>query len=284
MDIKKIAVIGGGLMGRQIGLNACVHGLEATVYDLNPAACEAVKVWEADYLTGRVKKGRMTQEQIEAIHGRFTVETDLQKAVAGADCVIEAIVEIEEVKRDFFKQLNGIIGPDVIVATNSSYMVSSKFADCIDNPSRLANLHYYNPALVMKLVEIVQGPHTAEETVQALYRFCLATGKKPVILKKELAGFAGSRISHVVAKEARWMVQNGYLTPQEMDTVCENGLNYPMGPFRLNDLTGIDLTYHKMVAEYKETGVKPDMYDEYEKMVKEGRTGRKSGKGFYDYD
>ncbi len=283
-EIKKIAVIGGGLMGRQIGLNACVYGLEARVYDLAPQVCEAVKTWKDEYLAGRIKKGRMTEEQTKKIDSLFSVESDLAKAVNGVDLVIEAIVEKEDIKRSFFKQLNGLIPADTIIGTNSSFMISSKFADCVDNPSRLANLHYYNPALVMKLVEIVKGPHTSEDTVQSLYAFCEKTGKTPVIMQKELPGFAGSRISRVVANEARWLVANGYLTPKEVDIVCENGLNYPMGPFRLNDFTGIDITFNGMVEKYKETGEKPPMYDEYEAMVKEGHLGRKTGHGFYDYD
>lgn len=284
MEIKKVAVIGGGLMGRQIALNAAVYGYEAAVYDMKEAVCDNIVAWEADYLAGRVKKGRMTQEQIESIHARFHVERELEKAVKDADCVIEAIVEIQSAKYDLFQKLDTLVGEDVILATNSSYMVSSTFAGAVKNPARLANLHYYNPALVMKLVEIVQGPHTAQETVDALVEFCNKTGKKPVVMKKELEGFAGSRISRVVADEARWMVENGYLTPQEVDTVCENGLNYPMGPFRLNDFTGVDLTFNRMVADYEKTGKKPDMYDVYEQMVKEGRCGKKTGRGFYDYE
>lgn len=284
MSINKIAVIGGGLMGRQIALNAAIYGIEARVYDLNPDVRENVKAWEKDYLAGRVKKGRMTQEQTDAADALFSVLTDLREAVDTTDCVIEAIVEKEPVKRELFKQLSEMLPENAIIATNSSYMVSSLFADSVKNPARLANMHFYNPALVLKLVEIVKGPHTSAATADALMDFCRRTGKTPILMTKELAGFAGSRISHVVANEARWMVQNGYITPQDMDVVCENGLKYPMGPFRLNDLTGVDLTFNNMTAEYEKTGVKPDMYDVYAEMVKEGRLGRKTGHGFYDYD
>lgn len=284
MEIKSICVAGGGRMGRQIALNAAIYGFSATVYDLSPAVCEDVVIWADEYLAGRIAKGRLTEEQVAKVKNLFRVEPDLTKACAGVDCVVECIVEVEEIKRNFFKQLNEVVDENVIIATNSSYMVSSKFADCVSNPSRLCNMHFYNPALVMKFVEVVQGPHTSAETGQAAYDFCVNTGKKPILMKKEIDGFAANRFSRVILQEARYLVENGYLTPQEVDIACEYGLNHPMGPFRLNDLTGINLSFDMMKARYAETGVKPDMYDMYEEMVNSGRIGRQAGHGFYDYE
>ena len=283
-NIQKICVVGGGLMGRQIALCAAIYGFEATVYDLKPEVVEAVKAWEEEYLAGRIAKGRMTEEQVAGVKSRFNVVGDLKEAVQGVDCVIEAIVEIEDVKRKFFQQLDAVIDEDVIVCTNSSFMVSSKFADCLKNPSRLCNMHFYNPALVMKFVEVVQGPHTSEETARAAYEFCLAIEKKPIWQKKEIPGFAGNYLHAGLTERARYLVQNGYCTPQEVDTALEYGFNHKMGVFRMNDLTGIDLSFDMLKARYEKTGVKGDMYDVYEQMVKEGRLGRKSGKGFYDYE
>lgn len=284
MDIQKITVIGGGLMGRQIALNASIYGVDATVYDLKGEVCDAVEAWKEEYLAGRIAKGRMTAEKVAEIKTRFHVEKDYAKALAGSHCVIEAVVEVEEIKRSVFRQLSDAVGEDVILATNSSFMVSSKFADCVKNPARLANMHFYNPALVMKFVEIVQGPHTSEETAKSLFDFCTKTGKTPIWMKKELPGFAANHMLRAINDSARWLVQNGYCTPQEVDLACENGLNHPMGPFRLNDLTGIDLTFDIMKSRLAESGVKPDMYDIYEQMVKEGKLGRKTKHGFYDYE
>ena len=284
MEIKKICVVGGGLMGRQIALCASVHGFDATVYDLKPEVLEQVKAWEDEYLAGRIKKGRMTEEQVAATRARFHLEPSLERAVEGVDCVIECIVEIEDVKKKFFRQLDALIGQDVIVCTNSSFMVSSTFADCLKNPSRLCNMHFYNPALVMEFVEVVQGPHTAEETARAAYEFCRALGKSPIWQKKEIPGFAGNYLIRGLKDKARYLVEHGYCTPQEVDIALEKGFNHKMGVFRMNDLTGIDLTYDIMCKQYKETGVKPDMYDTYEQMVKENRLGRKTGHGFYDYE
>ncbi|MBR5322431.1 MAG: 3-hydroxyacyl-CoA dehydrogenase family protein [Clostridia bacterium] len=284
MEIKKICVVGGGLMGRQIALSASIHGFDATVYDLKPEVLEAVQKWEDEYLAERIAKGRMTEEQVADIRTRFHVESSLEKAVQGVDCVIEAIIEVQEVKANFFRQLDQLIDENVIVCTNSSYMVSSLFKDCLKNPSRLCNMHFYNPALVMKFVEVVQGPHTSEETARAAYEFCLAMDKKPIWQKKEIPGFAGNYLLAGLTQRAKYLVQNGYCTPQEVDTALEYGFNHKMGVFRMQDLTGIDLCYTIAKNNYEKTGEKPDMFDVYEQMVKEGRLGRKSGHGFYDYE
>ncbi len=284
MEIKKICVVGGGLMGRQIALCASIYGFDATVYDLKPEVLEAVQKWEDEYLAGRIAKGRMTEEQVAEIRTKFHIESSLEKAVEGVDCVIEAIIEVKEVKEKFFRQLDQLIDENVIVCTNSSYMVSSLFKDCLKNPSRLCNMHFYNPALVMKFVEVVQGPHTSEETARAAYEFCLAIDKKPIWQKKEIPGFAGNYLLAGLTERAKYLVQNGYCTPQEVDTALEYGFNHKMGVFRMQDLTGIDLCYTISKSNYERTGVKPDMYDVYEQMVKEGRLGRKTGHGFYDYE
>lgn len=284
MEIKKICVVGGGLMGRQIALCAAIHGFDATVYDLKPEVLDAVAAWHKDYMAGRIAKGRMTEQQVAEANARFHLEPSLEKAVEGVDCVIECIVEIKEVKANFFRQLDAIIGEDVIVCTNSSYMVSSLFADCLKNPSRLCNMHFYNPALVMEFVEVVQGPHTSEETAGAAYEFCKAIGKCPIWQKKEIPGFAGNYLIAGLTERAKYLVQNGYCTPQEVDIALEKGFNHKMGVFRMNDLTGIDLSFTMMKTRYENTGVKPDMYDVYEQMVKENRLGRKTGHGFYDYE
>ena len=283
MKINHVCIIGGGQMGRQIGLCAAISGYRVTVYDSFPGVLDKVTAWEDEYLTGRIVKGRMTEEQVVATKMRFSVEQDMKKAVADADLIIEAIVEVYQAKKELFQQLNEMIKPEAIVATNSSYMVSSMFADCFTDPSRLCNCHFYNPALVMKFVEVVQGPHTSEKVAATVYEFCKSIGKKPILMKKEIPGFAANRITGVVNQAARYLVQNGYLTPEEVDIACEEGLGYPMGPFRLMDLTGIDLTYDMFKAMVENGQAKPDCYDLIENMVKEGKLGRKTGHGFYDY-
>jgi len=284
MEIKSCCLIGGGRMGRQIALNAAIHGFKAVVYDLSAEVLADVDKWAEEYLAGRIAKGRLTEEQVAKVKTLFSTEADLAKAVKGIDCVIEAIVEVEDVKHKFFKQLAEVIDDHTIVATNSSYMISSIFAGDMKDPSKLCNMHFYNPALVLKFVEVVQGPHTSTETAEAVYNFAKATGKMPIWQKKEIPGFAGNYIISGLYERAKYLVQNGYCSWQDVDIAMEEGFNHPMGPFRLNDLTGVNLSFDMMQAKYKETGVKPDMYDIYEDLVKRGRYGKTTGAGFYDYN
>ena len=283
MNIRTVAVIGGGLMGRQIALNTAIYPYEVYLTDNNPEALQKVKAWEEEYLAGRIAKGRMTQEQVEGIKSRFHLVESLEEAVKNADLIIEAVVEREDVKKALFAQVSEYAREDAVIATNSSYMVSSMFKDIVSNPSRLCNLHYFNPALVMKLTEIVKGEHTSDETVEAMCEFSVNTGKKPVVINKEIDGFIVNRILSAIMNEARFLVQEGYCTYQDVDVACENGLGHPMGPFRLNDLTGIDLIFDIMNNKYKKSGEKPYGYDLFKEFNEKGWYGQKSGRGFYDY-
>ena len=284
MEIKKVAVIGGGLMGRQIGLNAAIYPYEVKLFDVMPAVREAVKAWEDEYLAGRIAKGRMTEEQVAGIKSRFSVAETIEEAVSDADLVIEAVLERKDVKHSVMKQLSDICREDCIIASNSSYMVSSTFLEDVKNPSRLCNMHFFNPALVMKLVEVCRGPHTSDETVEIALDFARKVGKTPITIQKEIDGFIANRILSAINAEARKLVEDGYVTYQDLDTACENGLGHPMGPFRLNDLTGVDLTFDIMERKYKESGKKPAGYDLCKQMVAEGKLGKKTGEGFYKYD
>lgn len=284
MNIQKVCVIGGGLMGRQIALNTAIYPFDVTIFDANPAVLEDMVKWLDNYLTGRIAKGRMTEEQVAQIRSRFTVCATIEEAVKDVDLVIEAIVERKDIKSLVFKQVDALVRPDTIIATNSSRMVSSLFKDDISHPERLANLHYFNPALVMKLVEVVQGEHCSEETAKALYDFAAATGKTPIWIKKEIDGFIANRILRSIRNEACWLVEQGYCTPQEVDTACENGLNHPLGPFRLYDLTGIDLAFDIMQREMEQSGEKPVGYDVIKEYYDKGWYGKKVGRGFYEYE
>ena len=190
-DIKTVVVVGAGVMGQQIAMNTAIKGrasgYQVILCDSFPAAVEKARAWADQYLDGRVAKGRLTHEQVDQVKANFTVSQDVDGSAAKAGLLIEAIVEKLDVKRELFSRISKLCKPDTVLGTNSSNIVSSKLADVTEHPERLLNIHYFNPALVMELVEIVRGPHTGDEAVEVARAFAVNTGKSPIVLKKEIA-------------------------------------------------------------------------------------------------
>ena len=280
----RCAVIGGGAMGRQIALNAAINNYDVIVCESFDAARESLAAWKEEYLAGRIAKGKMTEEQVADIKARFAITADLEEACKDADIVIEAIIENKEAKTDLLGKVSKIVRPDTVIATNSSYMVSSTFKDVVDHPERLANLHYFMPALVMKLVEVVQGEHTSDETIEKLMAFGRSVGKTPVLVRKECDGFIVNNVLKAIKEEAYRLVGEGICSFEDLDTAVELGLGHPMGPYKIDDMNGLDLRYSILKRRYEETGVKSYGYDMIEKLCEEGRTGKKVKHGFYDYE
>jgi len=282
--IKHVTIIGAGRMGRQIAMNTAIHGYDVTLNDSVAPVLQDAAQWAGEYLDGRVAKGRMTREQTDATQARLHFVGELTAAVSNADLVIEAVVEVEEIKRDLLSSISQLVRDDTIIATNSSFMASSLFAGAVKNPARLANLHFFNPALVLKLTEVVRGEHTSQETIDALMDFSRSTGKKPVLVRREIDGFVTNRLLNACKNEALFLVENGYCTFEEIDTACKHGLGHPMGQFELMDLSGVDITYYRMVRDIERTGQEPVGYQLIKKMFEENRLGKKTGHGFYDYE
>ncbi|MGI6120545.1 MAG: 3-hydroxyacyl-CoA dehydrogenase family protein [Desulfosporosinus sp.] len=284
-DIKNICVVGAGNMGHQIAVSTALAGYNVYCTDISQEMLDKAESFAASYLPERVKKGKLTQEQADQAQAKLHYTTDLEVAAKDADIVIEAAVEKIDIKRKLFADLDRIAPSHAILATNSSYIVSSKVADATNRPDKICNMHFFNPALVMKLVEVVQGPHTSEETAQIAMDLCKKMGKIGVLLKKEIYGFVVNRILTAIQTEALYLNDIGIATPEEIDLCITNALGHPMGPFRLMDLTGVDLVYYKTMGRYQETCDPKDKPSPVivEKFTK-GEWGKKTKKGFYTYE
>jgi len=282
--INKICVVGAGNMGHQIALVGALAGYQVKCTDVVPEILQKAENFADTYLPGRVAKGRLTEEQAKQARANVSFTGSLEEAAGDADFVIEAILEKIDLKRKVFAQLDDIAPKHAILATNSSFIVSSRIADVTKRPDKVCNMHFFNPALVMKLVEVVKGPHVSDETAQTTMEMAKSMGKTPVLLKKEVDGFLVNRIAAAINEEALWLLDMGVADVESIDIAVTNGLGHPMGPFRLMDLTGIDLAYTINMEHYQETGdpkYKPSPHI-IEKYLK-GEWGEKKGKGWYDY-
>lgn len=284
-DIKKISVIGAGNMGHQISLCAALAGYKVACTDISQEMLDKAQKFAQTYLPDRVSKGKLDQKEAEQALVNLSFTPSLEEALGDADFVIEAAVEKIDVKRKLFADLDRSAPPHAILATNSSFIVSSKVADVTNRPDKICNMHFFNPALVMKLVEVVQGPHTSPETAQVTMDLCKKLGKLPVLLKKEIYGFVVNRILVALQYEAQYLADMGIITPEEIDIAVVNGLGHPMGPFRLTDIVGIDLAYDIAMQRFYETGDKRDRPSPLlvEKLAK-GELGEKTKTGFYSYE
>jgi 3-hydroxybutyryl-CoA dehydrogenase len=283
-DVKKICVSGAGNMGHQIALLCALSGYETFCFDLSAEQVSKAEAFAKGYLPERVAKGKLSREQAEAAAARIKFTTVLEHAATGADFVIEAIIEKIQPKLELFEKLGQLCPPHAVLATNSSFIVSSQLADVTGRPSQVCNMHFFNPALVMKCVEVVKGPHTTVETANLTMELAHRLGKVPVLLQKEIYGFLVNRILAKITEEALFLVDTGVASAEDIDSAVVNALGHPLGPFRLMDLTGVDLAYHIGMERYMETcdpkeKPSPTVVEKYVK----GEWGRKKGKGFYQY-
>lgn len=283
--IDRILVVGAGAMGSQIGMVCALAGYEATVQDVDAAMVEKAEEQLRSRMSRNVEKGRTSQEEVDAAFERMEFTTDMDAAASSADFVIEAAVEKLDVKREIFARLDEHAPEYAILSTNSSTIVSGRVADATSRPERVCNMHFFNPALVMQCVEVVRNPQTSDATMQTTVELTRRIGKAPVVLNKEIDGFVANRILHAIRAEALSLYENGYASFEDIDTAAKTALGHPMGPFELMDLTGIDLSYHIGMGRYEQSG---DPNDKPKKSVVEkfekGEFGRKTGKGWYEYD
>jgi 3-hydroxybutyryl-CoA dehydrogenase len=283
--MDRILVVGAGTMGAQIAMVAAVAGYTTSATDLTDTALERAEAQLRGWLERDVAKGRRTREDVDAAFARLSFTTDLDSAASDADLVIEAAVEKLEIKRELFARLDELTPPHAILTTNSSAIMSSQLADATQRPDRVANMHFFNPALVMRCVEVVRSPATSDATVEAVIDLARRLGKEPVVLAKEIPGFVANRILSAVRDEAIFLLEQGVASVEDIDTACRTALGYPMGPFELMDLTGIDIGYHAKLARHAVTNDPRDLPSRtVTALVERGELGRKTGSGFYTYD
>jgi 3-hydroxybutyryl-CoA dehydrogenase len=284
MDVKVIGVLGAGTMGNGIAQVAAQAGYQVIMRDIEDRFVEnGLKAIEK-FLSKSVEKGKMTEEQKKGVTARVkgTTRTEDLKDV---DLVIEAVFEDLEVKRNLFKQLDELTRKEVILTSNTSSMSITEIAVATKRPEKVAGMHFFNPAPLMKLVEVIRGFHTNDETVRTVMEITKKMGKEPVEVKKDTPGFIVNRLMIPHFVEAIRMLEEGIATAEDIDKAIKLGLNYPMGPFELMDLTGIDIAHHVTEYFYKELNKesKWSVPSLMKSMVRAGRLGRKTGGGWYKY-
>ena len=271
-------------MGAQIAQQAALHLLDVMLHDQSEEQLQKAAASNRGHVMRRVEKGKLAQADAEAALHRVQATSDLAEAVGEADFVIEAVFEDLGIKRSIFAELDRLAPERAVLASNSSTMGISKIAVATALPERCVNMHFFYPVLVMDLVEVVRGPATSDDTVERAMSMAREMGRTPVLINKEIDGFIVNRILHAATQEAYRLLDAGVAGFEDIDIAVEKGLNWPMGPFRLGDLSGLDVTYNARLHMFKTTGderLRPST--QLEAKVKAGKLGRKTGEGWYKY-
>jgi 3-hydroxybutyryl-CoA dehydrogenase len=281
-DISNIAVIGAGIMGRGIAHVAALGGLNTVLNDVSTDLLEKAKNRIRQDLQKAIEIGKVTTAEMDATLARLTLETDLARAVANADLVIEAVPEKIELKLDVFARLDRACAPHAVLASNTSALSITEMAAATKRPQQFIGMHFFNPVHKMKLVEIIRGLETTDETFAAAETVSRRMAKETVEVK-ESPGFVTSRINALIGNEAFYMLQEGIASAGDIDKALKLGLNHPMGPFEMVDLVGLDTRLSILNFLHETLGEKYRPCPLLVKYVKAGRLGKKVGKGVYEY-
>lgn len=284
MNIKTVGVVGAGSMGSGIANLAAMNGFQVILRDIEEKYLQSGVNRMEKFMAKSVARGKMTEEKKQETLARIRTTTDMND-MKEADIVIEAVIEDLELKKEVFSQLDEIVPENIILATNTSSMSITVIASATKRPERVAGLHFFNPAQIMKLVEVVRGYGTSDETVEELKEFSKALTKEPIEVKKDTPGFIVNRIMIPQFIEAIRLLEEGVASAEDIDKAVTLGLNYPMGPFTLQDYAGVDIGLH--VMEYLKEEFNDDRFAPpllIKQLVRAGRVGQKAGAGFYDYN
>ena len=283
MAINSIGIAGAGIMGSGLAQLVSSKGYKALVYDIQEEYTEKALVGIKKNLSKMLEKQKIDQDEVEKILSNICMTTDLH-VFSGVDVVIEAVVENIDIKKDLFVKLDEICPPETILCTNTSSMSITAIAAATKRSERVAGMHFFNPATAMKLVEIIRGYETSDETVSFVRELALNLGKTPIEVKKDTPGFVVNRILFPHFLEAIHIYEEGIASKEDIDTAVKLGLNYPMGPFELMDFGGVDTLLNVTEYFFEETkDVKWNLPQTARNILRAGRLGKKCGSGWYDY-
>ena len=282
-ELKRVVVVGAGTMGSQIALQTALSGkYDVTLVDSVHGQLERARAQNQKLVDRSVEKGRLTAEQAKAAMARVRESDSLAGPAGAADFVIEAVIEDFDAKKGVFTELAKHAAADSILTSNSSTIAISRLAEFSGRPERCCNTHFFHPVTVMQLCEIARGPKTSDSTVDAAMDFVRSIDRTPVLLNKEIWGFIVNRILFAASEEAIRLLEGGYASAEDIDIAVQKGLNWPMGPFHLLDFSGLDIFYGAM-RDRQRHGEGDGAPEVLEKLIKEGKLGRKTGEGFFKY-
>jgi len=285
MEIKKVCIVGAGIMGSQLTQLLAINGYEVSMTDVEERFVQngmsAIKGNLKKYF---VDKGKMTQEEADKVVGRIEGTTDPKRAVKGAQLVIECIPEVMELKQQTFKRLDELCAPETILASNTSALSITAIGSLTRRQDKVIGMHFFNPVAVMRLVEIIRGVKTSDETCQVIKDLSAKIGKDAIIVNKDTAGFIVTRLFLVLCNEAVKLLEEGVASVEDIDKACQLGLGHAMGPLRSQDIVnGIPVAVHALDYMRSELGESYRPCPLWRRMVEAGELGVKTGKGFYSH-